>query len=521
MNNTERAILRKLRVWIVALGVACLAAGIGVGAMLAGRPAVAQNDTQAQIARTPEALSASFAEIAKRVEPAVVNIDTVTAVPEVAERGGGEEEKDDPANSNPLLDMFRRQARRPARGVGSGFIVDPKGYILTNQHVVQGATRITVRLQSGEEFRGVVKGVDEETDIAVVKIESARELPSVKLGDSNTAQVGDWVLAIGSPFGLDQTVTAGIISTKERQTPLFTSFQQFLQTDAAINRGNSGGPLVNMRGEVIGINSQIATSTGDYNGIGFALPSNEASFVYQQIVSQGKVRRGYLGIFLESVKAEFARVYGLAEAKGAVVTDVRDPAGPAGKAGIQANDIIVEFNGQPINSAQDLINKVAATAVGSNVTITYLRDAGGKLERRTANVTIGERPAALAPASDEESAPAPPTKEKETPQANRVRLGITLMEITPQIAKEKNLANVPGLLVKEVDPNGIAADAGSRAVRENEVIQRINRVPVNTLAEFQRVVDNLKPGDAIVLNVARYDKESERVIQRIVQFTYQ
>ncbi|MDX6694893.1 MAG: serine protease Do [Blastocatellia bacterium] len=521
MNHTERAILRKLRVWIVALGVACLAAGIGVGAMLAGRPAVAQNDTQAQIARTPEALSASFAEIAKRVEPAVVNIDTVTAVPEVAERGGGEEEKDDPANSNPLLDMFRRQARRPARGVGSGFIVDPKGYILTNQHVVQGATRITVRLQSGEEFRGVVKGVDEETDIAVVKIESARELPSVKLGDSNTAQVGDWVLAIGSPFGLDQTVTAGIISTKERQTPLFTSFQQFLQTDAAINRGNSGGPLVNMRGEVIGINSQIATSTGDYNGIGFALPSNEASFVYQQIVSQGKVRRGYLGIFLESVKAEFARVYGLAEAKGAVVTDVRDPAGPAGKAGIQANDIIVEFNGQPINSAQDLINKVAATAVGSNVTITYLRDAGGKLERRTANVTIGERPAALAPASDEESAPAPPTKEKETPQANRVRLGITLMEITPQIAKEKNLANVPGLLVKEVDPNGIAADAGSRAVRENEVIQRINRVPVNTLAEFQRVVDNLKPGDAIVLNVARYDKESERVIQRIVQFTYQ
>jgi serine protease Do len=231
------------------------------------------------------------------------------------------------------------------------------------------------------------------------------------------------------------------------------------------------------------------------------------------------VRRGYLGIFLDSVKAEFARVYGLPEAKGAVVTDVRDPSGPAGKAGIQANDIIVEYNGQPITSAQDLINKVAATAVGSSVTITYLRDAGGKLERRAANVTIGERPAALAPASDEETVP--PPKEKETPQANRVRLGITLMEITPQIAKEKNLANVPGLLVKEVDPNGIAADAGSRAVRENEVIQRINRVPVSTLAEFQRVVDNLKPGDAVVLNVARYDKDSERVIQRIVQFTYQ
>ena len=516
MTSTERAIVRKLRVWIVALGVACLVAGIGIGAILSGRPAVAQNDVQAQIARTPEALSASFAEIAKRVEPAVVNIDTVTAAPEVAERD--EDDKEDPSSNNPLLDMFRRQARRPARGVGSGFIVDPKGYILTNQHVVQGATRITVRLQTGEEFRGVVKGVDEETDIAVVKVETSRDLPVVKLGDSNTAQVGDWVLAIGSPFGLDQTVTAGIISTKERQTPLFTSFQQFLQTDAAINRGNSGGPLVNMRGEVIGINSQIATSTGDYNGIGFALPSNEAAFVYQQIITQGRVRRGYLGIFLESVKAEFARVYGLPEAKGAVVTDVRDAQGPAGKAGIQANDIIVEFNGQPISTAQDLINKVAATPVGSNVTITYLRDAAGKLERRTANVTIGERPASLASNTEEPTAPA---KEKETPQASRLRLGITLMEITPQIAKEKSLQNVRGLLVKEVDPNGIAADAGPRAVREGEVIQRINRMPVTTLAEFQRVVEGLKPGDAIVLNVARYDKDSDRVIQRIVQFTYQ
>ncbi|MBD0325499.1 MAG: Do family serine endopeptidase, partial [Pyrinomonadaceae bacterium] len=511
MSNTERAILRKLRIWIVALGVACLVAGIAIGAILAGRPAVAQNDTQAQIARTPEALSASFAEIAKRVEPAVVNIDTVTAVPEVA--GRDEDEKDDPSSNNPLLDMFRRQARRPARGVGSGFIVDPKGYILTNQHVVQGATRITVRLQTGEEFRGVVKGVDEETDLAVVKVETTRDLPVVKLGDSNTAQVGDWVLAIGSPFGLDQTVTAGIISTKERQTPLFTSFQQFLQTDAAINRGNSGGPLVNMRGEVIGINSQIATSTGDYNGIGFALPSNEAAFVYQQIVSQGRVRRGYLGIFLDSVKAEFARVYGLPEAKGAVVTDVRDPSGPAGKAGIQANDIIVEFNGQPIANAQDLIGKVAATAVGSNVTITYLRDVGGKLERRTANVTIGERPSSLAQSEEE---PTPPPKEKETPLSNRPRLGLMLMEITPQIAKEKNLQNVRGLLVKEVDPNGIAADAGARAVREGEVIQRINRVPVATLAEFQRVVDSLKPGDAVVLHIASYSRDTDRVVQRIV-----
>ncbi|HKR00950.1 MAG TPA: trypsin-like peptidase domain-containing protein, partial [Pyrinomonadaceae bacterium] len=182
MDNSERMILRKLRVWIVALAAACLVVGIGIGAMMTGRPVVAQNEMQA--ARAPEALSASFAEIARRVEPAVVNIDTVTAAPEVAERDG-EEDKDDPATNNPLLDMLRRQARRPARGVGSGFIVDPKGYILTNQHVVQGATRITVRLQSGEEFRGVVKGIDEETDVAVVKIETPRDLPTVKLGNSD------------------------------------------------------------------------------------------------------------------------------------------------------------------------------------------------------------------------------------------------------------------------------------------------------------------------------------------------
>ena len=211
----ERAILRKLRVWILALAVACLAAGLGLGAMLSGRPTVAQNEVQ--IARAPEALSASFAEIAKRVEPAVVNIETMQVAPDVVEKD--EDQKDDQSSNNPLLDLLRRQQRRPSHGVGSGFIVDPKGYILTNYHVVDGATRITVGLLSGEKFRGKVVGVDEETDVAVIKIEASHDLPTLKLGDSNATQVGDWVLAIGSPFGLDQTVTAGIISKKERETP--------------------------------------------------------------------------------------------------------------------------------------------------------------------------------------------------------------------------------------------------------------------------------------------------------------
>ena len=516
----DTVILRKLRIWIAALAVACLVAGISIGAMLSGRPTVAQN--QVQIARAPEALSASFAEIARRVEPAVVNIETLTAAPDVAEKDEGD--KEEPEANNPLLDMFRNRVRRPSRGVGSGFIVDPKGYILTNEHVVEGATRITVGLQSGEKFRGRVIGIDEETDVAVIKIDTSHELPTVTLGDSNAAQVGDWVLAIGSPFGLDQTVTAGIISKKERETPYFSSFQRFLQTDAAINRGNSGGPLVNMRGEVIGINSQIATSTGDYNGIGFALPASEANFVYHQIVSQGKVKRGYLGITLDSVKDEFAKVYGMNETRGAIVMDVQQTRDgqltPAAKAGIQSNDIIIEFNGQPVASAQDLIQKVAGSPVGQPAALTYLRDIDGKLEKRTANVVLGERPGLQISNTE----PTPPKKDTE-PKVILPHLGITLQEITQQLIAEKHLSGIRGLYVKEVDPNGLAADVrlagGQPALGPGDVITRINRIPVTTLADFQRVLNGLKPGDPIVLNVSRYQRDGDRIVQRIVQFTYQ
>lgn len=514
----EKAILRKLRVWIMALALACLLAGMGVGAMLSGERTVAQNELQ--IAQAPEALSASFAEIARRVEPAVVNIETMTAAPEVAEKNneGNEDE-----SNNPLLDMFRRQERRPSRAVGSGFIVSPKGYILTNEHVVEGATVINVGLQSGEKYRGKVIGIDEETDVAVIKIDAPQDLPTVTLGDSNAAQVGDWVLAIGSPFGLDQTVTAGIISKKERETPFFTSFQRFLQTDAAINRGNSGGPLVNMKGEVIGMNSQIATSTGDYNGIGFALPASEANFVYKQIVAQGKVRRGYLGVTLDSVKKEFAQVYGLPEVRGAIVMDV--PATkdgvqtPATKAGLQSNDIIIEFNGQPVTNAQDMIQKVASTPVGQTATLTYLRDVDGKLDKRTATVVLAERP--LVSSNRPETTPG-----KETPAKGRtLHLGIKLAELTQQLVAERHLGGLRGLFVKEIDPNGLAAElrlaGGQPALGEGDVITRINRVPVSTLAEFERVLSTLKPGDPVVLHVSRYSRDAERITQRVVQFTYQ
>ena len=524
-TDSERAILRKLRVWIAALAVACLVAGIGIGAILSGHTIKAQNE--AQVARAPEALSASFAEIARRVEPAVVNIET-TQPPPLDTTDKDDDDKDDQSSNNPSLDMFRRGRRSPQRGVGSGFIVSAKGYILTNYHVVEDAAKIWVVLQSNEKYPGKVVGFDPETDVAVIKIDAPKDLPTVPLGDSNAAQVGDWVLAMGSPFGLDQTVTAGIISKKERESPYFNVFQRFLQTDAAINRGNSGGPLVNMRGEVIGMNSQIATSTGDYNGIGFALPSNETLFVYKQLIAQGKVKRGYLGITLDSVHEQFAKVYGLPEAKGAIVMSVSASEGnqptPAAKIGMQPGDIIVEFEGAPVENAQDLIQRVANTPVGQQITLAFLRDSNGKMEKKTATVALGERP----PSNLRDWAEPTKANGKDSdPRGNALHLGITLAELTPQLLSDKHLTGIQGLFVKDIDPNGLIADvripSGQPALAEGDVINRINRTAVTTLADFQRVMNGLKAGDPIVLNATRVqrDPKGDRQIPIIVQFTYQ
>ena len=282
-----------------------------------------------------------------------------------------------------------------------------------------------------------------------------------------------------------------------------------------------------MRGEVIGINSQIATSTGDYNGIGFALPAVEANFVYKQILAQGKVRRGYLGVTLESVRMSMLASTACLEAKGAIVMDVQPTKDgqptPAAKAGMQSNDIITEFNGQPVINAQDLIQKVAASPVGESASFTFLRDRDGKLEKMSANVVLGERPK-LQQLSQLEDSLAPKEKEKESePKGNGLRLGVTLSELTQQMITEKHLTGVRGLYVKEVDPNGLAAEvrntSGQSVLTEGDVITRMNRVPVTTLADFQRDVSGLKPGDPIVLQVSRYIRD--RVTTRIVQFTYQ
>jgi len=284
-----------------------------------------------------------------------------------------------------------------------------------------------------------------------------------------------------------------------------------------------------MRGEVIGINSQIATSTGDYNGIGFALPSNIASSVFKQLMTAGKVRRGYLGVFLDSVKPEFARVYEMPKASGAIIKDVADAQSPAAKAGIQTNDIIVEYNGQEVASAQDLINKVASTPVGQSVPVVYLREINNKLERRNTSITVGERPAprnsAALPSDVEDQNgkklklapmnPNNPTADA-APKSERPVLGLTLSELTPQIANERNLKGVRGLYVKDVDQAGLAYDAG---LQKNMVIERVNRQPVSTIEDFERIINSLKPGDPVVMHIAGFN--NDHVTQTIVQFTYQ
>lgn len=490
-------------------------------AVLAVVPAFAQvapDATPLSAASSPEKLSASFAEVAKKVGSAVVSIDTKGKAPEVTTRGDST-----PGDSDDIMEFFRRQMpRRPAYSVGSGFFVDKSGHILTNFHVVEDAAKITVKLDSGEEFAAKVIGVDEETDVAVLKIETGRDVPFVKLANSDQVRVGDWVLAIGSPFGLNRSVTAGIISQTNRETPSTSVFQKFIQTDAAINRGNSGGPLVNMSGEVIGINSQIATSTGDYNGVGFALPSNEAGYVFNQILKSGKVRRGYLGVGLETVKAEFASVYGLKEPKGAIVVELRDPQSAAGIAGLKVGDVIVEFNGQKVDGAQDLIAKVSSTSPENQVNLAYLRENGAGLDRKNVLIRLGERPLRTNRADDEGSRtklPLEKAKEEAKP------FGLTLVELTPTLAATHRLDGQKGLLVKEINPESYIADVklsnGVDALGEGDLIQRINRVAVVDTKSFSDVVGSLKKGDAVVLHVLTYDVRSRGLQLKVVQFTVQ
>jgi Do/DeqQ family serine protease len=431
----------------------------------------------------------SYADVVEKTSPAVVQI--------FSERKAKVQPQQFPFGDDDFFKQFipkQNQQQRPQieRGTGSGVIVSADGSVLTNHHVIDGADKITVRTQDGKTFEAKVVGSDPPSDLAVLKIEGS-SLPFLTLGNSDSVRVGDIVLAIGNPLGIGQSVTAGIISAKGRRTGLSDgSFEDFLQTDAPINRGNSGGALVNLAGELIGINSQILSSGngGGSIGIGFSIPSNMAKSVMEQLIQNGKVRRGMLGVNIQNITEDVAKSLDLNDTKGVLVSNVR-PGSAAEKAGIKRGDIITAINGEKVEDGNVLRNKVASTLPGTDIKLTVIRD--GQEQQFTAVLDEFDTDAAKKENQQDEDNPANPSK----PSG---KLGLDLKPLTPDEAKKLQLPDgTNGLLVTDADPDGAAAGEG---IARGDVILEVNRQPVETLEEMQSALD--KSGDKpILLLVAR------------------
>jgi serine protease Do len=449
---------------------------------------------------SPSQMSNAFSQIAKQLEPSVVNINTESTIKNMRRRRGG---GDDDGDNGGMDDFFNHFFGGPGgqggfggdgsireRSLGSGVVVDPKGYIITNRHVVEKADRIRVRFEDdppGVQHDAKVIGTDQETDLAVIKVDLNRSLPAAKMGNSDSMQVGDWVLAIGSPFGLSETVTAGIVSAKGRDIVPLKQFQTFIQTDAAINPGNSGGPLVNMSGEVIGINTAILSDTNAYAGVGFALPSKTVVDVYNQLIGpEHRVARGSIGIMFNQVEnPAIERVYG----SGSGITISTVVAGsPADQAGLKVGDTITAVDGQKITKGDELVSDIAARKPGSKVTLTFLRN--GKQE--DAKVIVADRAKLFAQRlgedqdNEDESAPKPS------------KFGLTVRRITPEMADRLDMPAGKGVIVQDVKPGSFAEDVN---LGRGDVILEINKQPVNSEDDVARIESSLKSGQDVVFLV--------------------
>lgn len=450
-------------------------------------PAAAQPQVQ-QAPVVVEGMRVSYADIVDRTSPAVVRIEAdhkSKASEQMQFPGGGDDD---------FFKQFRlpQQNQRPQieRGLGSGVIVKADGTILTNNHVVEGADKITVAMSDNKTYEAKVVGTDEPSDLAVIKVQ-ADNLPFLTLGDSDQVRVGDIVLAIGNPLGIGQSVTSGIISAKGRRTGLSDgSFEDFLQTDAAINRGNSGGALVNLSGELIGINSQILAggSGGGNIGIAFSIPSNMAKTVMDQLVKDGKVHRGMLGINIQNITEDTAKAMQLSERNGVLVSGVKSGSA-AEKAGLKRGDVITAINGEKIEDSNVLRNKVAGTLPGSEIKITVNRE--GKEQEFTAKLDEFDLTASKknAPGSDDDD-------NGIGPQNQGGKLGLGLQPVTPAMAKQLGLDSAEGMIVMEVDPNGPSADAG---IQKNDVILEVNRSPVNSIADVRTAMDRAEDRPILLL----------------------
>ncbi|SPE38754.1 Protease Do [Candidatus Sulfopaludibacter sp. SbA6] len=478
------------------------------------QPTVAPGATPLVIPN-PVELSNTFTQIAKQVEPSVVHIST-TYLPKAPTRTRNNlnrrpvippDEEDQGDNSGGMDDFLNRffgnpfgngnpeMGQRRGSALGSGVVVDKAGYILTNNHVVDKADRIQVKFTGDPaEYDAKVIGVDAPTDLAVIRVEGTHNVIPAKIGNSDAVQVGDWCVAIGSPFGFEATVTAGIISAKERDVDPTQQFQHFLQTDAAINPGNSGGPLLNIRGEVIGINTAIASRSGGYQGIGFAMPMNMAAMVYNEIIKNGKVVRGSIGITFSS-EPEQAR--SLLKAFGGVSEGVFVQSvaagGPSEKAGLKERDIITAINGKPVHDGGDLVNTVVATPVGNTVNLTVLR--AGK--RENFKVVVGNL-AQIFP----DRFGAPSDQEAAKPEGATVSFGMSIENLSDQWRESHGLKQSGGIKIDEVEPSSFADDVG---LRPNDVLTDINQMPINSTDDVKKVQATLKLGDAVAFRVLRRD----------------
>ena len=467
-----------------------LAVGVALGAFSATRaelrrPLLLPQSPQAPVGPIPvlpvqmPPQGGTFASVADAIKPAVININTVS-------RTAG------PQGRTPFEEYFGEEffrrffgevpERIPQRSLGSGVIVDPSGIALTNAHVIDKATEIEVVTLDGGKHRAKVIGVDKKTDLAVLKLDDGKtSFKYARLGDSDRIQVGDWVLAVGSPFGLQATVTAGIISAKARQLDQ-GPFDDFLQTDAAINPGNSGGPLVNMQGEVIGINTAIVAGG---SGIGFAIPSNMARKIYTELREKGRVTRGWLGVSIQPLTPELARSFGSKDAKGVLINEVM-PDSPAAKAGLKPGDILLEFEGRSMEGPGDLQRAVGFFSPDRSAKVKIWRDQAEK----TLEVRVGQAP-------DERQA-----QQQQRPGSGRARsmLGLEVRPVTPEIARQLNLRTTEGVIVVKVEDGTPAAEAG---VQRGDVVKQLNGQTVRTMADFERLTRDMKDGDPLTVLLQR------------------
>ena len=480
-----------------------LCIGILIGSVISGRAlatrAQAPNGASLLAVPDPISLSSAFASITKSLGPAVVNIST-TQVIEKPKTGGKAPRGQ---GNDPFQDFFDRFFDSPddgpdaERSLGSGVIVDKRGFILTNDHVIDEATKIQVALDGdGMHYSARVIGTDKDTDLAVIKIDADHDLPVAKLGNSDGVQVGDWVLAFGSPFGLNSTVTAGIVSAKDRSN-VGHQFQRFIQTDAAINPGNSGGPLVSMAGEVIGINTAIYTGSRGFEGVGFALPSNTAITVYNQLVTAGKVVRGSIGVTFQEENSNNPVLMKELGAPYGIVIEAVEPGSPADKVGLQAGDVITDVNGQPVHTGADLVNPIAQTPIGQSVDLHYVRNKQSK----AATLTVADR-SKIFPQSAQDDEGQPDQAEEPS------QFGLHTEDLTPDLAHKLEMGKLTGVVVTEVDPASFAEDVG---FTRGDVIVEINHIPVNSMTDYRAQMGKLKPGDDVLFRIARRS-EADRVL---------